>query len=81
MKKLFSDNLKVGFLLSVLAVILLLFRAGLLAFPVGVIAFFKSKKAVQEGKSWGLVGAILSAVVVLYILFLFFIVGNTLTKR
>lgn len=78
MKKFFSDNLKFGFLLSILAIFLVVMSAGFLALPVAIVGFLKSKKAVREGKSLGLVGAVLNAIVILYILLLLFLIGYTL---
>lgn len=80
-KTFFTDNLKFGFLLSILSVFLVVMSAGFLALPIGIIGFLKSKKAVREGKVLGVIGALLSAAVMLYVLLLLFVIGYTMFIR
>ncbi|MEK7166042.1 MAG: hypothetical protein AAB874_04520 [Patescibacteria group bacterium] len=81
-KALLSNNLKAGFLLSLVAVILMFVKGFVLvAAIIGVFGFIKSKRAIQEGKLLGIVGGFLSILPLLYLLVVLFVLGYTLTSN
>lgn len=81
MKKFFQDNLKGGLLFSLIGIFLMIFKFGLLGIAFSVFGFIKSRKAIKEGKSLGIIGGILSFVSISYFLTIVFILGYVLTKH
>jgi len=81
MKKFFQDNLKGGLLFSFIGIVLIIFKLGLLGIVFSVFGFIKSRKAIKEGKSLGIIGGILSFVGIAYFLLIIFVLGYVLTKH
>lgn len=78
---LFSNNIKSGFTLGILGLVSIFINAGLIGAILGIVGFFKSKQAVKEGKSWGILAGLINLIPVFYILFILFILGYTLTSH
>jgi len=80
-KKIFADNLKAGILLGIISILASIFAGGpIIGTIIGIFGFLKSKKALKEGKSLAILGAILSIIPILYALFVFFVLGYVFTK-
>lgn len=74
-----KDNLRSGMVLGILSVLATFWVGGpIVGSVIGLIGFSRNRKAIKEGHMWGMLGGLLCVLPIFYLIFLLFIVGNTL---